>query len=157
MTEFLPWQQPDVIEHSQRLAWSFHHWTGRSLLEPQSSPTEFARSLFEADFVLVSHGMQADPVLNYGNQTALQLWDMDWATLTQTPSRFTAEPIAQEERARLLQQAQEKGYIDNYEGVRIASSGRRFVIKNVLLWNVMDEHKQPYGQAATFDRWEWLE
>ena len=106
--------------------------------------------------MVVSHGTQADPILNYGNQIALKLWQMDWATLTQTPSRYTAEPIAREEREQLLQRGRERGYIDDYEGIRISSTGQRFKIKDVVLWNVIDEQKQSYGQAATFANWEWL-
>jgi hypothetical protein len=156
MTEFFPWQQVDIIQHSQRLLWSFHHWTGRSLLAPADSPEETARLLFAAPFVVVAHGTQADPIFNYGNQIALKLWQVDWATLTQTPSRYTAEPIAREEREQLLQRGRERGYIDDYQGIRISSTGQRFKIKDVVLWNVIDEQKQNHGQAATFANWEWL-
>ena len=56
----------------------------------------------EQPFVLVAHGTEADPVLNYGNATALALWEMSWEELTRTPSRLTAEAPNREERARLL-------------------------------------------------------
>jgi hypothetical protein len=156
LTYEFPWQQPSVIQHSQRLLTSFQHRTGRSLLQHQGSPEEIAQALFEAPFVLVSHGAQADPILNYGNQKALELWEMDWQTLTQTPSRYTAEPIERKDRDRLLVEAQAKGYIDNYEGIRISSTGKRFRITQVILWGVLDEQNMPCGQAATFDRWELM-
>ncbi len=156
MSYEFPWQQPEIIQHSQRLLNSFQHWTGRSLLQHQGSPEETAQALFEAPFVVVSHGIQADPILNYGNQKALELWEMDWQTLTQTPSRYTAEPIEREERDRLLAQAKAKGYIDDYQGIRISSTGKRFWIKDVILWGVLDEQNSPCGQAATFDHWEFI-
>lgn len=154
MTE--PWQQPYVIQHSQRLLQSFSHWVGRSLLDVKGTPPEIARLLFEAPFVLVSHDTEADPIFNYGNRKALELWELSWEQFTQTPSRLTVAPVEQQERDRLLAQARSKGYIDNYKGIRISSTGKQFWIEGVLLWNVIDEHQQPCGQAATFPKWEWI-
>jgi hypothetical protein len=88
-----PWQQEAVIRHSQRLLYSFQHWTGRSLLDASGSLAEIAQQLFEAPFVLVSHGMELDPIFNYGNQRALELWELDWEQFTQMPSRKTAEQV----------------------------------------------------------------
>jgi hypothetical protein len=68
-----PWQQQAIINHSQRLLHSFQHWTGRSLLDVNGSPVEIAQALFEAPFVLVSHGTEPDPIFNYGNRRALEL------------------------------------------------------------------------------------
>jgi len=152
----LHWQQPDVLQHVQRLLRSFYHWTGRSLLDAEGTPAEIAQKLFEAPFVIVSHGTQPDPILNYGNRKALELWEMNWEQFTQTPSRCTAEPIERQERARLLEQARTKGYIDDYKGIRISSSGRRFWIQDVVIWDVLNEHNNRCGQAATFDRWEFI-
>lgn len=151
-----PWQQDTIIQHTQRLLSSFQHWTGCPLLDAAGPPEILAQKLFEAPFVVVSHGPQADPILNYGNQTALNLWEMSWEQLTQTPSRLTAEPIAQADRDRLLQRAKERGFIDDYEGVRISRTGKRFYIRNVILWGVLDEAGNPCGQAATFNQWEMI-
>lgn len=154
-----PWQQPSVIQHSQRLCRSFQHWLDRPLLAVEESlapvtDSAIAEALFHAPFVLVSHGTEADPILNYGNHPALTLWAMDWQQFTQTPSRLTAERIEQEERDRLLTQAQAQGYINDYKGIRISSTGQRFWIQDVVIWDVLDEQNQRCGQAAMFDRWE---
>ncbi|HCF25996.1 MAG TPA: MEKHLA domain-containing protein [Cyanobacteria bacterium UBA11049] len=148
-----PWQQQAIINHSQRLLHSFQHWTGRSLLEVNGSPVEIAQALFEAPFVLVSHGTEADPIFNYGNRRALELWEFSWEDFTQMPSRKCVEPVKQEERDRLLAAAATKGYIDNYSGVRISSTGKRFQIEDVILWNVLDEQNQRCGQAAVFSKY----
>ena len=137
------------LEHAQRLLQSFHHWTGKTLIETPEA-------LFDAPFVVVSHGTELDPVFNYANQQALTLWEMDWATFTQTPSRKSAEPVSQEERSRLLAQAQAQGYISDYHGIRISRTGRRFWIENVILWTVLNELSQPCGQAATFSSWKFI-
>ncbi|MBD2073798.1 MEKHLA domain-containing protein [Phormidium sp. FACHB-592] len=158
MTNLLPpWQQPHVIRHSERLLHSFQHWLDRPLLNLQGSPTAIAEALFNAPFVVVSHGTEADPLLNYGNQAALALWEMDWAQFTQTPSRLTAEPVEQGERDRLLAQAKANGYISDYQGIRISSTGQRFWIQAAVIWDVLDEQNQRCGQAAKFDRWEFVE
>ena len=154
-----PWLEPALISHAQLLLSSFQHLTGKSLLNVpnQASPQEIATLLFNADFVVVSHGTQADPVLNYGNQAALNLWKMDWHRFTQTPSRYTAEPIERSDRQKLLAQAQAQGYIDNYRGIRIASNGDRFYINQAIIWNLIDQKGTLQGQAATFKNWEFLD
>ncbi len=121
------WKHPAGIAQTQLVARSLKHWTGRDLLPGNFSPGEFAEKVFHAPFVLVAHGTEADPVLNYGNQTALMLWEMSWAELTRTPSRLTAEAPNREERARLLAAVTASGFIDDYSGIRISKSGRRFV------------------------------
>lgn len=148
-----PWQQQAIISNSQRLLQSFQHWTGRSLFEVNGSPVEIAQALFEAPFVLVSHGTEPDPIFNYGNRRALELWEFSWEDFTQMPSRKCVEPVTQEERDRLLAAAATKGYIDNYTGIRISSSGKRFQIQDVILWNVLDEQNRRCGQAAVFSKY----
>lgn len=144
----LPWKQDRIILHTQRLLRSYQYWTGETLLEVQGTPEAIAEVLFYAPFVLVSHGIEPDPILNYGNQKALELWELTWEELTQMPSRKTAEPIAQEDRNRLLAETEAKGFVRNYQGVRISSSGRRFLIQDALIWNLLDEQNQRCGQAA---------
>jgi hypothetical protein len=81
---------------------------------------------------------------------------MSWEDFVQTPSRLTAEAPNRVERARLLAEVTARGYIANYAGVRISRTGRRFRIQAATVWNVVDESGAPSGQAATFDRWEWV-
>lgn len=142
--------QPYLVEWSRLLLSSFQRWTGRPLVVRTGTAVEQARLLFSAPFVVVSHGIEADPILNYGNQAALDLWEMTWKQLTQTPSRRTAEPVNQAERARLLRMVEERGYFEGYRGVRISSTGRRFVVEQAIVWTVMDDAGRRVGQAATF-------
>jgi hypothetical protein len=157
------WQQPAIAQQSQRLVYSFEHWTGEPLipvaeLSPiASSITQsIAQTLFHADFVVVSHGLEADPILNYGNQVALNLWQMEWQQFTTTPSRYTAEPVERTERDRLLTQTRDHGFIKNYQGIRIDSKGQRFYIHDAIVWNVIDAQGQNWGQAATFRNWKFV-
>ena len=67
---------PAVCAQTRLIAHSLKHWTGRDLLPGDPAAPEFAAQVYAAPFVLVAHGSEADPVLNYGNQTALRLWEM---------------------------------------------------------------------------------
>lgn len=139
--------------HAQLLLDSFARLLDRELIDRRGSAAEQAERLFQAPFVVVSHGTEADPVLNYGNAAALALWEMAWDELTRTPSRLTAEPVHRDERARLLARTREHGYVDDYSGIRISKTGRRFRIEQAIVWNLTDAAGLHHGQAATFDRW----
>jgi hypothetical protein len=106
--------------------------------------------------VVVSHGIEPDPVLNYGNRAALRLWEMSWEEFTRTPSRLTAEAPDRVERARLLQAVSQHGCIEDYSGVRISRTGRRFKIARATVWNLLSDSGEPCGQAAVFDQWQEL-
>ncbi len=72
------------------------------------------------------------------------------------PSRLSAEPMEREQRARLLEQVKRHGFIDTYSGIRISATGRRFRIRSATVWNVIDVHGAPAGQAVMFRDWEYL-
>lgn len=145
-----------MMEWCHTLLASYRHWTGAELIEPVADREYQSRILFLAPFVLVSHGIEDDPLLNYGNRTALSLWEMSWDELTTTPSRLTAEPVNQAEREEMLEEARTSGYIANYRGIRISKSGRRFLIDRAVVWNVVDSIGYRVGQAATFSDWKVL-
>jgi hypothetical protein len=142
------------LRHADLLCRSYERLTGRSLFDLAAA--DAPRALFQASFALVSHGVEDDPVFNYANQTALELFEMSWEQFTILPSRHSAEPANREERARLLAQVSNHGYIDNYAGVRISSSGRRFLIEDAVVWNLIDDRGSYHGQAAVFDKWSYL-
>ena len=150
------WHQPSVVEWSQLLLDSYRSWVGRDLMPRVGGLEEQAHGLFMAPFVVVSHGTQEDPILNYGSHLALTLWETTWEELLRTPSRLTAEPVNRAEREWMLERARAKGYVDNYRGVRISSSGRRFLIEQAVVWSVIDKAGCRQGQAATFSRWTFL-
>ena len=150
------WSQPSVVEWSQLLLDSYRQWLGRDLLQRVGGPEEQAHALFLAPFVVVSHGIEADPMLNYGTHLALTLWETTWEDLLRTPSRLTAEAVNRAEREWMLERARTRGYLDNYRGVRISNSGRRFLIENAIVWSVSDRAGRCVGQAATFSHWTFL-
>lgn len=147
---------PPVVQWCQWLLDSYCHWFGRELIDRNGKPEVQQQALFEWPVVVVSHGTEADPILNYGNKAALNLWEMTWEQLVRTPSRMTAEPVNRAEREQMLEQARAIGYIDTYRGVRISGTGRRFLVENAWIWNVLNPSGQHVGQAATFSHWTWL-
>ena len=144
-----------LVEHGALLLRTYWQRTGRHLIEPSDDLELDAQRLFEAPFVVLSGGAEAEQILNYANMTALGLWEMDWETLTQTPSRETAEPVHQARRAEFLRQVKATGFVDDYSGIRISRTGRRFQIKKATVWNVTDDDGLYLGQAATFSAWEF--
>jgi hypothetical protein len=144
---------PELIQHSQYLLNSFKTLTGQNLIDRTPSIEVQAQNLFDVNFVIVSHNTAKDPIFNYGNQAALDLWEFDWKQFTALPSRLSAEPLAQIHRDRLLQAVKEQGYIANYRSVRITRTGKRFWVENAIIWNVTDDNGQGIGQAASFSKW----
>lgn len=127
---------------------------GRPLLiPPPQDGNALWQALWHAPRAVVAHGTQADPVFCYGNRLALELFELDFAAFTALPSRFSAEPLAREERAALLDRVTRFGFIDDYAGVRISSTGKRFRIQRATVWNLIDGEGVYRGQAATFSEW----
>jgi hypothetical protein len=151
-----PWQTGFGMAQAQIFARSLKHWTGRKLLPGDFPVAELAERIFHAPFVVVSHGTESDPVLNYGNAAALALWEMSWEELTRTPSRLTAEAPNRKERAKLLATVARLGFLDDYSGVRISKTGKRFRISRATVWNLISENGALCGQAAMFDEWKFL-
>ena len=145
-----------LAEHVRLLTNSYRHWTGHDLVDPGLSVVEQARAIYEAPFVVASHGIGEDPVFNYANRAALTLFETGWSDFTSMPSRLSAEPLEREQRVQLLERVSRCGFIDDYSGIRISATGRRFRIHRATVWNVMDAHGAPAGQAVMFRDWEYI-
>jgi len=130
---------------------SYQRLIGKALIANPSS-----ENIWNATRVIVAHGIELDPVFFYGNRMALEVFEMDFANFTRLPSRYSAEAPNREERACLLERVSRDGFIDDYSGVRISATGKRFRIKQAVVWNLLDCEGVIHGQAATFDRWQVL-
>lgn len=153
MNETTSQEQEALARHTRLLCDSYRHWTGMRLIEHDPGSPEGVDELLNAPFAVASHNTQDDPVFNYANNSALKLFGMEREEILGLPSRFSAEPAAREERAGLLERVTKHGYVDDYSGVRIAKSGLRFFINNAVVWNVLDEQGNYYGQAVLIRDW----
>lgn len=163
---------PALVPHTRLILESYKRLLGRDLLpsgtfpspDPMTAsvlgtdtdPVSLARTLFEAPFVLATADTSPDPVLNYGNRRALELWEMTWAEFTSLPGRRTAEAPEREARDRFLEAVRKNGFVTDYSGVRITKSGRRFRIRSATVWNLNAPDGLHLGQAAMFREWERL-
>ena len=135
---------------------SYACWLERELIDRAGTLEEQGERLYVAPFVVASHTKAEDPILNYGNRQALELWEGTWEEFTGIPSRLTAEPVNQPERARMLEQVATHGFITDYQGIRISRTGRRFLVQQATVWNILDDRGAIQGQAATFSHWQPL-
>ncbi len=143
----------NAADHIAILAKSYQQY----FLEPMimdCSEDDFLQSIWQGDFVVLSHGIEADPIFNFANLCAQQLFEMDFQTITQLPSRKSAGPSTQQERDSLMAQVTTKGCIDDYSGIRVSATGKQFYIERAKVWNLTDKAGEYYGQAAMFSAWQ---
>lgn len=132
------------------IADSYRRVTGHTLIPGGEDP---APALWNAPMVVLAHGTEADPVFFYGNRAALDLFETRGEDLVRMRSRFSAEPMERDERARFLALVTERNFVSDYSGIRISQRGRRFRIAQATVWNLLDADGAIRGQAACFDRW----
>ena len=115
---------------------------------------ESCEALFKSEsLVVVSHDTldgPEGPIFNYATQAALKLWELDWTSFVKLPSRYSAEEDERAQRAIFMDAVKKNGYCDNYNGIRVSSTGKRFRINDVIIWNVDDKEGHLTGQAAMF-------
>ena len=138
-------------DHVRLILASYRQLTGRRLIPDDME--DIGQALYDAPCVVLAHDTAADPVFFYANRTAQTLFEMPWKDIVRLPSRRSAEPLAREERQRLLDRVSRHGFIDDYSGVRISRSGQRFLIERATVWNLTDATGKVVGQAASFDHW----
>ena len=85
---------PEIEQHIEWLCSSYARLTGK-VLAPD------AQAVWQAPFVVVSHGLESDPVFNFGNRAALALFELDWDDFIRLPSRKSAEPVERAKRQEL--------------------------------------------------------
>lgn len=151
------WQQPDIIRLSRTMTESYQQLL-KATLAPDlpENGEQLAHALYHAPFALLAHDGSADPRFTYANLTAQTLWELPWERFVGMPSRLSAEPDLREVRAAMLERVTRDGYIDDYSGVRISATGKRFRLGRTIVWNLLSETGERCGQAAIFADWEAL-
>jgi hypothetical protein len=141
------YREPQTANAIAAVATSFARFLGRPLVEAQS---DVIAAMWQAPQVILAHGTEPDPIFFFGNRAALDAFEIDLDAFLSMPSRLSAEAPLRDERQALLDRVSKHGFIDDYAGVRISATGRRFHIEQAVVWNVTDEIGERIGQAATF-------
>lgn len=141
------YRAPEASERIVLIAASFEHLLGRPLVEDGD---DLVAALWNAPDAIVAHGAEADPVFFFGNRAALAAFETDVDRFITLPSRLSAEAPQREERQMLLDRVSQDGFIDDYAGLRISATGRRFRIERAIVWNLVGGDGVRRGQAATF-------
>ncbi|ABO97999.1 predicted protein, partial [Ostreococcus lucimarinus CCE9901] len=140
-----------MVFHALDLGLSYKKATGTKLVEGNVMVHDAARALFRAPFACASH--DGNDVFNYGNQAALELWEMEWDAFVGMSSKKSADEAdeaTQAERRALLDRAASDGVIMNYSGVRVSSRGAKFRIEDATVWTMKDGDGNKTGQAVRF-------
>jgi len=149
-----------AVIHSRRMIESLVSLKSIPIYElalEEKKDEELAEWIYTNRNAILSHGTQAEPLLNYGNSQALKLWGMRFDEFVGTPSQTTVEAKLCSERAKILARVNQEGLVYPYTGIRIAKNGSRFRIKDAKIWTVQDEKSNAIGTAAMFPDWEFVE
>ncbi|MBW8833916.1 MAG: MEKHLA domain-containing protein [Paraburkholderia graminis] len=137
----------------QLLSDSYARLLGVPLVPQPMSAADAAEWLYEhAPFAVLAHNTDPDPVFIYGNKAAQRRFEYSWDEITRLPSRLSAEAPNREERQQFLARVERLGYEAGYKGVRVTQSGRRFMIEEATLWQLLDEQGKLHGQAVVIPR-----
>jgi MEKHLA domain len=124
-----------LCEHASIILASYERLLSVPLLPNQSelNSYEAAKCMYYLPIAVLSHNAAADPIFNYANAKALELFDFSWTEFTQLPSRLSAEVLQQAKREQLLADVREQGYITG----------------------LVDSTGKYAGQAACFAEWQF--
>jgi len=129
---------------------SYARLVGAPLVPPGTDADWLYR---EAPFVVVAHGTDQDPKFIYANKAAQKCFEYSWEEFMSLPSRLSAEAPDWAQRQALLEEVARNGFLSGYRGLRVAKSGRRFIIEDGVVWELVDREGMRHGQAATFLSW----
>lgn len=129
---------------------SYARLVGAPLVPPGTDADWLYR---DAPFVVVAHGTDQDPKFIYANQAAQTCFEYSWQEFMTLPSRLSAEAPDRAERQKLLDEVARNGFLSGYRGLRVAKTGRRFIIEDGVVWELVDRAGLRHGQAATFLSW----
>ena len=132
------------------LTGSYTRLVGRPLV-PEGKDAEWLYT--QAPFAVVAHNTDPDPKFIYANRCAQARFEYSWKEFVGLPSRLSAEAPDRAERQALLDAVARNGFMRGYRGIRVAKSGRRFLIEDGVVWELIDAGGVRHGAAATFPTW----
>ena len=145
-------ESSEVATQTDLILSSYKHFLGKKLFDHEDSA-----SVYNAEFIVLSHDGQKDPCFTYANKAAQELWKISWSEFIGLPSKFSAAKDEREGRDQLLKDVQQNGFSENGTAIRIDKLGRKFFIENLTVWNLLDGQGGRVGQAATYQDWHYLD
>ena len=142
-------------DHALLLNESHRRWTGEYLVA-ERDPGEVLAALNEADMVIVSYGLEREPVFNYGNVKALSMLGYQLENFIQLAHKITIPEQETLISLELSQKVEQQGYIENYSGHRLAKNGRLWRVESGVCWQLSDNLGRVHGHAACFQDWHQL-
>lgn len=64
---------------------------------------------------------------------------LGWSEFAALPSRQSAESIEREDREKLLNEVSQNGFTNDCSGIRMASTGKPFLVNQTAVWNLMGD------------------
>jgi PAS domain-containing protein len=137
----------DDREFFDLLTGSYARLVGSPLIPDASGPKWLYH---EAPFAILAHNTEPDPRFVYANEAAQRCFEYSWDEFMELRSRFSAQAGDRAERQQLLDAVKRTGFVRIDQEMRVAKSGRRFWIKNGVVWQLVDANGVSQGQAAIF-------
>ena len=133
-----------VVALTKQIVDSYQRVVGHRLIDApdDSADVQIASALYELPAVVLSHDGAADPTFTFANLAGQRLFEYSWDEFLTLRSHQSAEPEHRSNRAGMLERAARDGYISDYCGVRISGSGKRFEIKDAIIWNVVRRSRE---------------
>lgn len=165
--------------HVALLDRSLRQLTGCGILERVgwSNDSDTSALLTNSRYALYSHGIVKPDMIdgainNYANFGALAFFGVTYKQFVQLPCSRIAPPGFHQKRLGEIMEELElqaemaeagstqgegcRGSLENYSGMRcrldLTNQGLTFLIKNAVIWNIVDDEGKYYGQATLFDR-----
>ena len=155
-SKVLPHESTETILDLLMLVESYRKHFNKPFLAQGVEITSIAQEVWKAPFVLMFHKLREEglPTFCYANRAALALFESEWEDFVGMESRNTAadEEVVQKERDEYLKRALETGKVEGLEVWRVSQKGKRFLLKDVELWNV-ESGEDVIGQAAICREW----
>jgi hypothetical protein len=125
----------NLLTHLEIIKNSYTLLTRREL--PLSLDASLIGAFDKCPFPIASHDNSSEPLFK---RTLNEMMGL--------PSRASALPVDQDERSKILEQVTQYGFIEHYQGKRVASDQSIFYIQDATVWNLLDIEKKYYGQAV---------
>lgn len=138
--------QVNLKTHLELIKNSYFALTGEVL--PLDSNLNLIQAFDYCSYAIATHDISPEPLFNYANRAALDLFKMTSQAMIGLPSKKSASLSNQEERAVLLREVTEHGLIKHYQGKRIASDNSIFQIEDATVWNLINNENIYCGQAV---------